>query len=70
MNAVLGERNYNMSNQLFQKYLVSSHTKHVDSQLSIDWREESVNKMNEPPCDVECYCYGEENYTGSIRKRK
>jgi hypothetical protein len=48
----------------------SSHTEYVDSQLSIDWREESINKMNEPPGDVERYCYGEENYTGEYQQMK
>lgn len=49
---------------------VSSHTEYVDSQLSIDWGEKSINKMNEPPGDVERYCYGEENYTGEYQQIK
>jgi FMN phosphatase YigB (HAD superfamily) len=46
------------------------HTKNIDSQLCIDWREESINKMNEPPGEVECYRYWEENYTGSVPEKK
>ena len=48
----------------YQKKRSSLHTKNVDTQLCIDWREESINKMNEPPGEVECYRYGEENHTG------
>ena len=52
------------------KKIVSSYTEYVDSQLSIYWREESINKMNEPPGDVECYCDGEENHTRDSQQIK
>jgi hypothetical protein len=48
----------------------SSRTKNIDSQLCIYWREESINKMNEPPGEVECYRYWEENYTGIVPEKK
>jgi len=38
------------------------HTKYIDSQMSIYWREKSIHKAKEPPCDIECNCDGEEDY--------
>lgn len=29
-------------------------TKCIDPQMRIDWGEESIHEMNEPPCGVEC----------------
>jgi hypothetical protein len=53
----------------FHKKKVDAHTENVDAQLCIDGGEEPINKMNEPPRDVECYCYGEENYTEGEHKQ-
>jgi hypothetical protein len=33
--------------------------------MSIYGREKSVHKAKEPPCDIECNCNGEEDYTSS-----
>ena len=29
-------------------------TEHIDSEMSVDWGEETVNEMNKPACEVEC----------------
>ena len=44
------------------------HTKYVDSKLRIEWREKSINKVNEPPGDIEGYCYRKQDNTAKYIK--
>jgi len=32
-------------------------TKDINAQLSINWREKAIHKMNKPPCYIESDCY-------------
>lgn len=45
------------------------HTKNVDPKLSIDWRKETIHKMNEPPGDIESDCYWKQDHTAELNKK-
>lgn len=46
-------------------------TEHIDSEMSIDRGEESVNEMYKPPCEVECDGDWKQNDTGTtVSKQK
>jgi hypothetical protein len=38
-------------------------TKYVNAKLGIYWTEETINKLNKPPCNEKCKCNREQNYT-------
>ena len=42
---------------------ISTRTKYIDPQLSVDWRKESINKTNEPPGDIESDCNWKQDNT-------
>lgn len=41
------------------------HTEDVDAKLSIEWTEETINKLNKPPCNKERNSNRKKNYTAS-----
>lgn len=45
-------------------------TEHIDSEMCIDRREESVDEMNKPPCEVECDSDWKQNDTITTRVHK
>lgn len=43
--------------------LVHELTKNVDPEMIIYRGEETINKPNKSPCDIECYCNGKKDDT-------
>ena len=38
-------------------------TKYVKTKLVVYWTEETINKLNKPPCNKKCNCNWKKNHT-------
>lgn len=45
-------------------------TEYINPKLCINWREEAINKVYEPPCHIECDYNGKEDDAAGCQKEK